>query len=436
MKHFWLLLIAALLLSSCTAAQTESSSVLSTELSTAELSESKKEQLCAEAKKLLLLDSEVTAIFAAQSLKDFAIGAQSSSLGEYLALSDSCKYKSFSEVEALLDSTYSENSNIKARYLSYPPYGKSALRKTPVGDTEISLVYKSPFLADASGGTVSFLGASDGCYSFQFNSSSLVCSFKAEETAQGLRLLDSLLFIDEDGKTSTDINLISLEDAGSANSLTGVCTVINIFVSTPDFDWTVDEKHAVKNRVDAACKFLKEQSELYGVKDLEFEFAEGALSFGKNVPSAMYGETWVKELAAENGSLEAISKSLCTKENSVMLFHVNTAGRSFSVPCKKNRGEYYEYALMYHSDYGEFKSCAASYAHELLHAFGAVDLYNETLTARGDSLAALYFSGDIMRIVPDNLLYASVGALTAKLVGWTAGLHGQLRELLNECIIN
>ncbi len=423
------LLLALLLLCSCTVPHSDNSSK---QPQITELGEAEKARLCEEASALIKLDAEVYAIFALQSLAEYA--ESDVSIGEYTTLSEDCPYKSFSAVESLLDSVYSKSSELAKRYLAYPPHGVSALRKNALGETEISTVYKSDFYTDVGNASVSFLGLADGIYSFQYNSPKLCCTFRADYGENGMRLLDSLLFIYEDS-TSAVKEYSSLENSGSAKRLRGACTVLNIYVTAPNSVWTPGEKSIVAERVNAACDYLKAQGTLWGVTDLSFTLLDSELSFGKDVPASDYGEAWVTELAAEHGSLEEITKSLYSGDNSVILLHVNASGRSFSAPYKKNRGEYYEYSLMYHSDFGTYRACAATYAHELLHAFGAVDLYSETLTEYGEALAGLYFENDIMRSVPDNLAYAKVGALTAKLVGWTDILHGQLKELLNECKI-
>jgi len=109
----------------------------------------------------------------------------------------------------------------------------------------------------------------------------------------------------------------------------------------------------------------------------------------------------------------AIKREFGVKEAPV-LFCINCNDRSFSIPC--NGENHFEFAVLYR-EHGDYR-------HELLHLFGAKDLYTAPSIC---TVAAPRFPNSIMLRQGD----VSVDPLTAYLVGWQAQPTVEAAEVLS-----
>lgn len=424
------------------------SSVLSAEpsedMSGTEVAPPYKLMLEQQAEKLLKLDFKVIDIFANLSLAPYAQGMPKADYGykisdEYYPLSKDCEYSRYDNLVALLDLAYTPDSGLKDKLLTqWPPVGNSVFRWDYRGNTEMCCVYKADFDTRFDG-VVSYLGEEDGGrLAFQYNGSSIY-KFYIKNTDLGYRLTDSVLFAEEYKGTAH-----AAEDAGSAVDLAGDCLWLNVFADDTVSTWNGADKAAVTAMVTEARDYMLDCAAPYGV-DLSMELVWADIGFNKKLPIASGNADWALQAFDGTGwkdTADYVQSVLKDKkwDNLYITFHFNYYGRSFCVPCtdkdsKKGDRDYYEAGVAFygHKEEGAFYACPSVYLHELLHAYGAKDLYKETLSQKGEDVAKLLFPQDIMRVEPANIEACTVDVFTAKLIGWTEFFPKQLRDLLKEC---
>ena len=401
------------------------------------------------AAELLALDGEVIDIFAnltlapmAESLEDTDYGYTVS--GTYYRLAEDCPYSSFDSITALLASAYSSDSGVAEEYLlNWPRVGNPVFRCGEDGRAELCYVYNAGFDTDFSSGEITYLGTSNGNHRFQYSKLDSIYSFEITEEDGEYRLTDSLLFIDEDIRLAYNEKALAVEDSGSARKLRGDCLWVNVFVNDGVSSWTEADRSSVISMVDESVEYIMYNANAYGISDLNIQ----TMFVGFDTDEVLDAESAMGNWAVEGfkrlswGSvgafaLEVLEDKEC--DEYCLMFHFNRYGRSFSVPCDvaaDKAGDYFtETSVLFFGDIseGEYFACSAVYAHEFLHAFGAVDLYDEVLSEKGNALAELYFSDDIMRYEPTDIYKSRVDALTAKLIGWTEGMPLQLTAFLKE----
>lgn len=412
----------------------------------------KREELERAALELLAVDLQVIDIFANQALAPYAVGLPTESYGfrvgaDYYGLDGDCLYSDFSAIEALLASAYSEDSGAPRRFLEeYPIKESPAIRSDYLGNTQICYLYDADFDTSLEGAAVTYLGERDeGVYRFQYGKGSRYYSFEMTEGECGYRLNDSLLFIAEAVLEKESTVDSAAEEVGSAVELRGECLWINVFVDNYDSVWDAESTRAVEAMVKEAGAYIEECGRAYGVEDLVLDYAWSSVEVGGYSPSYDGGVDWAidtfKELCYDgyDGYVAELLEGK-SPDNYCITFHFNRHGRSFCVPCDiytgNNSAYHNEFCVLYYSEpeEGTYFACPALYMHEFLHNFGAVDIYKEMLTEKGEALAEVYFDKDIMRYEPVDIRNCGIGPLTAKLVGWTEYLPGHLRAFLKECI--
>ncbi len=404
--------------------------------------------LCDEARRLLLLDKEVIDIFANCSLR-YELEESIPPAGEAAAIKEDSRYASFYEIEKLLYSVYTPGSFTVESYLySVPAHGPmpSAFRGEG-GRTFVSFTYDAGYHPDVENAKISLVSDDYGFYVFEYTESSAkeTLYVPAEQTGSGLRLANSLYFLREEQMQALPWTRdAETERRGSCGTLEGSCLIINVFAEDSTSSWTDADIGAVLEMQEQGLEFLTELSVSYEVDSLSFDINNVGFAVGTDAAGLETGGTYgidafagteysgIREFTLKN-SRDFYYDNVC------VLFHFNKYGRSYFVPCSADFTEedeyYYEYGVMFYSrpEDGEYFACAAVYMHELLHAFGAVDLYGDMMTERGNYLADAYFPCDIMRYVPTDIYQCNINMLTSKLIGWDEHLDGQMKALLDEC---
>ncbi len=405
--------------------------------------------LCNAAATLLAADAQVIDMFANQALAPYAKGLEQTEYGyavsdNYYSLRDDCAYKKFSAITQLLASVYSEESGVAEEYLNnYPRFGNPVFRQNYLGGTELCYTYNAGFDTDFTGADIAYLGQTHvGEYRFQYSKGGSIYTFGMVNTEGGYRLTDSMLFVWEKLALKPSTDLIT-EGVGSAVTLTGDCLWINVFVTDSHSAWDEDAIASIKDMVVTAGDYIIGQAQVFGVQDLRFSYIWADANLNVAAPHYSNGADWAETAFAAStyGSYDGYVKSLIPAGfdgNYSIMFHFNKQGRSFCVPCDSysaESGQYTnEFCAMFYSlsdDSGYF-ACPALYMHEFLHTYGAIDLYEEALTSKGNALAAVYFDKDIMRYEPLDIEKCNIGPLTAKLLGWSQALDSQLKAFLKE----
>lgn len=237
---------------------------------------------------------------------------------------------------------------------------------------------------------------------------------------------------------------IRTSNIGSARVLRGTCAVLETFVGD---DWQEGERHACRAKVTEACAWLEEQAASRGV----------VLSM-KIIPVPLSYCDRIKMLVTNKISLDPKQKTALVEEVGREMDGKAMAGLDcldvacdshFLVVHVKQEGQGYAFASRNISSVDlalEFcvvdqNEGTASYAHEILHLFGAPDLYGcpalerrmkrpyqkhgssegeiEEVTMEGRAAFLELFREDIMSLIAFDCHDHAVGPITAHAVGWT-----------------
>ena len=262
-------------------------------------------------------------------------------------------------------------------------------------------------------------------------------------TENGWRMERSYFFSVHDQTIAPEL---SASNTGSAASVPGKCLIINLFIDDGESSWTDGEIDTVLGLVDTAASFIKSSSGSYGA-GFEYECTDRSASLrlatDEKLPSDMENYVRFDLLFAGTvfGSLKNYAASYFDLEkydNYCVLIHLNKKGRSYSLRSDTANfdREFYscERAVTYYSaDAGyEYRSTASLYAHEILHLFGANDLYGESVTAEQAAAIAHYYPNDIMAGVSDDIEMLGVSAVTAYAAGMLSRLPEQFAMFFND----
>ena len=257
-------------------------------------------------------------------------------------------------------------------------------------------------------------------------------------------ILGSVVFtIDKSGKAenspdttaraviSDESGLYRTMDAGSSKKLQGTCVFINVFVSNKVYFIREKDKELKLQTLHEAVEYIYQQAEKYGqslsiiydTEDTNIDCTvDYAIPIGPRDLESWPYETFIEEIRSKydiDGIMEKYDA-----DNLSFLIHFDTSGLGvdFALMSRKignSINRYYESAILYTEKYKFF-------VHEILHLFGAIDLYN--LNEERLALAKEYFPNDIMitTIKSDCI----VGELTAYLIGWTDKLDEKYKVFL------
>jgi hypothetical protein len=236
---------------------------------------------------------------------------------------------------------------------------------------------------------------------------------------------------------------------GTARVLAGRCAVFQVFLGQ---DWRQEDRRRCRRAVRAACDWLEAQAQAHGVS-LHLMTDPKALSLpdALKIGAAAFGhpDRWRAYRYEADGARQRLDRlrpqlaSAITErarrmtpppDHICVIAHLPVRKIGFALPARND--------LHLESDLeicacGR-KSSAAVYAHELLHLFGALDLYLNpwrVLTREGeaDPRARLfeqqlvvsglkrfhaYFGDSIMGSISPGLHRLRVDPLTARAVGW------------------
>lgn len=241
-------------------------------------------------------------------------------------------------------------------------------------------------------------------------------------------------------------------DIGSAKKLLGLNHIVNIFIEDNESTkWNQKHKNRILKNSEEALDFIKKEAIRYGVKGIKFEniFAnEGdVLLYNGIIPgcdsdsSDDFSKKIVEqalEVPAED-YIEEMKKSYDV-DNVVFMFHVNKPGRCY---CSAATVDWdgFEVCVMYRTSEEDWDEngkldleLSSTYAHELIHAYGAWDFYDveETTTLDEESLKLINtdFSNEIMMTSENDINTQFVGEITAYQIGWIDDVSKKYKKLL------
>ena len=215
---------------------------------------------------------------------------------------------------------------------------------------------------------------------------------------------------------------------GSAKSLEGKNLIYSLFVDTPDAKWTDrDKKKALKN-LEIAKEYIETEAKSYHKKvDLVVDFEENEdLTGSARINFSLkdgedYEEALDEEIAAwldEQIDYEALTKEYKAKGIATIVF-VNHKGSTYAI-CYDGVDNPQESLVMFAGE------VPAVYAHEILHLFGAHDLYEDAeYTEEVCEYVKKAYPGEIMYTVKDengrlnnSEIQNELSPITAYHLGW------------------
>jgi hypothetical protein len=226
----------------------------------------------------------------------------------------------------------------------------------------------------------------------------------------------------------------SWRQEGSAGELRGLVCVEHIFVNDPDSSWTESHRRRVRQIAGEALAHLRGEAEERGI-ELVWKERERSHTSVDEVSISIDEHAWTSaalgSAPVEKGvylPIPACEAKTC--EQRMAILHVLKAGRSYALPSVINRDQKMERVVMFmrrrHLKSGlsvdeEQASILvpeypASYVHEILHLFGAQDLYKPEARRLA---AAIRYPDEVMLRSSRPLSSVDVSAYTAYYVGWS-----------------
>lgn len=227
---------------------------------------------------------------------------------------------------------------------------------------------------------------------------------------------------------------------GSVRLLQDTTILVSIFVDDAESTWDAASIQAVREKLGVATGFISTQAALYDVQaSFIYDFEQEPMLFLKKT----YKETisydgqdfWnVNKTIDEWISQDVHSKALLNQygaKNIGYLVFFNKPGLCYSNVYYMNYDDslYQEKSILFANSYQTEKAeSAATYAHEILHLFGAVDLYKMNY----DDGVTGEFVTHVKTSYPNEIMYASSGTsqqITQTITPVTAYFLGWLEDL-------
>lgn len=215
--------------------------------------------------------------------------------------------------------------------------------------------------------------------------------------------------------------------AGLSKTLTKQVNIAYIYIDdNASSKWSGKQRLRNQSSIDSVTNWYQTQASRYSVDDINFKVRYFVVRSPKGI-----SKQWLRNRESFNQILNSLVKRMHFKNidgfiNNIaasdknaqvaIVFHSNYQGRSFAMSCpaspKPNRCKY-EYVMLTEKMNNNHFSWVLPQiqAHEVLHLFGAKDLYN----IRG---AKNYAVTDVMNYYSKDLKYATIDPLSAWAIGW------------------
>jgi hypothetical protein len=222
--------------------------------------------------------------------------------------------------------------------------------------------------------------------------------------------------------------------AGSAFNLSGRIYTLSCFVSDNAESWTKKEKLEHLNLLKEGQNWIEKQAGLYGV---DVEFVRGGnfgleedIKFEKVARGTASGNEpvdWASKVLYKIGYKSTldlyewtITNNIC--DNIHLVVFVKGKGNSYAMAYKENANKemYFIESCVIYEKYNSARPLAvASIAHEILHLYGAMDLYKTFKQTKENEIEAKkLFPNSIMLRTTYDINELSVDKFNAWLIGW------------------
>lgn len=209
---------------------------------------------------------------------------------------------------------------------------------------------------------------------------------------------------------------------GSAALLSEPTVLVNVFLNDAAHGqtWDAESRTTAVQYAQLAVDWITAQAESYGVTpelicDRSEDGTDATLTRSYLLQSAIRGGESSNESADFLDEMDALCESLAADSRLAaygakhigFLFYLPISGTSFTMAHYADDGEnfYYEYSCLYKTDAytdGEDES-PATYAHEILHLFGAPDLYEGSSDPYVDAALSAY----VEQTYPDDIMLST-----------------------------
>lgn len=231
-------------------------------------------------------------------------------------------------------------------------------------------------------------------------------------------------------------------NVGSAKKLEGDIYILEIWLTEYGTSWSKSDMSTIQGKIESAANWLKSQAASYG-KTVNFKYGSfaGQNNTGiqmRNLPRS-YAEA-ANDTKLMNTALQLIGYSsdiACYKQltgdygcdNAIVLVLFNNDGWS----CANNYSvghQVYGYNYCFLENAYIFKTESNIYAdaqtiaHEILHLFGAWDMYADQVSKKAEAWAKYNYPNEIMLQVSSPLNQLMISPLTA----WLTGLSTKYDE--------
>ena len=243
---------------------------------------------------------------------------------------------------------------------------------------------------------------------------------------------------------------------GSAALLSDPTVLVNVFLNDAagGHTWDTESRASAVQRTQMAVDWICEQAALYDVQpqliyDQTEDASNATLTRSYLVHSSMRGGQNSDESSAFLDEMDALCESLAADSRLAaygarqiaFLIYLPISGTSFTMAHYADDAEnfYYEYSCLYALDAytdGAEPESPATYAHEILHLFGAPDLYDGSSDPYVDSSLTTYvettYPDDIMLstyAVDGSSVFDRIDKRISPLTAYCLGLSDSCPEL-------
>lgn len=222
--------------------------------------------------------------------------------------------------------------------------------------------------------------------------------------------------------------------SGSAKHLSGDIYTLICFISENGESWANSKKTDTIELVKEALNWIERQANRYNqylnlsekgcfglTDDIKFDTIEKGQGIGNERVD------WVSKVLYKAGYKSTHDffnwvKSSTTCNNAHVLIFAKGSGRSYSIaysPGMDKELYFIEGTLIYEYNINGIPLHSATITHEILHLYGAEDLYANFLqTKRNELIAKVHFPDSIMLRVSKDLSSLNIDKLTAWFIGW------------------
>lgn len=242
-------------------------------------------------------------------------------------------------------------------------------------------------------------------------------------------------------------------ELGSAGLLRGDVLLVSLYIVDDASTWEAPEMEDVQSYIRVACEYLEEEAAAYGERVRFFYDVEEhpelkyRAEYGGRAVEDESGRfsRWLYRWIDDNVPVADLQRRYGTDNVGFLALVADEGGAYTNVYYVEDSPRYFNESsvLFYYFRYARAgdREVPAVYAHEILHQFGAIDLYEESPDFSPENIEY------VARTYPDDIMYADyigdgepdyeqidlrISPVTAYYLGWLEELPEADREGLTE----